>query len=322
MLISKKLKLIFIFFLSTFISNCESDKSKFFEEIKFGSHEYFLNKFGGVYENALLQNYITSLGSLISNSMKLNEYKLNFYILNSSSLNIFSSNKKNIYITRGIIILCNNESQLANLLAHQLAHIKANHNPIQRKSYISWNKNLSTYQEDKVKENLSYQPLKIKLPLYSYSQEDEANKISIDALNRISFSFNDYININKSVKKFLKFKYDLYSWKELKYDIQNIHPSSEENLKKFLDKYGSRRQKNPIKGRQYFLKKIDGTVYEDLRENKIIVRSPRTNESFESFTLRNGIVTNKSKELFMILNDLTNDEIDSKKKLKIIIEQN
>ena len=320
--ISKKLKLIFIFFLSIFLSNCESDKSKFLEEIKFGSHEYFLNKFGGVYKNPQLQNYITSLGSLISNSMKLNDYKLDFYILNSSSLNIFSLDQKKIYITRGIIVLCNNESQLASLLAHQLGHIKANHNPTTKKNYISWNKNLSKYQEGKVKDNFSNQPLKIKLPLYNYSQEDEANKISIDALNRISFSFNDYIDINKSVKKFLKFKHDLYSWKEVKYDIQSIHPSSEKDLKKILDKYEGRRQKNPIKGRQYFLKKIDGTLYENLRENKIIVRSLRENESLENFMLRNGIITNKSKKLFMILNDLTNEEINSKKKLKIISEQN
>tara|TARA_B100000989_G_scaffold298931_1_gene291161 strand:- start:212 stop:1180 length:969 start_codon:yes stop_codon:yes gene_type:complete len=322
MRISKKLKLIFIFFLTTFLLNCQNiNQSQYIEQLQFGSHEYFLNKFGGIYENPKLQNYITSLGNLISNSMELTEYELNFYILNSSSLNIFSSNKNKVYITRGIIVLCNNEAQLAGMLAHQLGHIKANHNPRYKKNYISWNKNLSKNESD-IEENLDIQPLKIKLPYYNYFQEIEANKISIEALNKISFSFSEFININKSVKKFLKYKRELYFWKKVKFDIENIHPLSKDDLKKLFNKHEGKRQKNPIKGRDYFLKKIDGTVYENLKDKKIIIRSPKKNESFENFTLNSDITTKKEKELFMILNDLTKEKINSKKKLKIIKENN
>ena len=46
------------------------------------------------------------------------------------------------------------------------------------------------------------------------------------------------------------------------------------------------------------------------------------NESFENFTLNSDITTKKEKELFMILNDLTKEKINSKKKLKIIKENN
>lgn len=318
--IPKKLKLIFIFFLSSFFLNCQNNSK--LEQIEFGSHEYFLNEFGGIYENLILQNYITSLGNLISKSMKLNKNDLNFYVLNSSSLNIFSANNKNIYITRGIIILCNNESQLAGLLAHQLGHVKANHDPTHKKNYISWNKGMSKYPETKNKNDFVNAPLKIRLPYYNHFQENEANKISIDALNKISFSFDDYVEINQSVKKLLKYKRSLYSWKEMKYDIENVHPSSIKDLKKLQSKFEGWRPKNPIKGRYYFLKKIDGTIFGNLNENKIIVKSPKKNESFNDFTKRNGIIKKKSKKLFMILNGLTKKEITSKQKLKIIKEIN
>ena len=318
--IPKKLKLIFIFFLSSFFLSCQNNSK--LEQIEFGSHEYFLNEFGGIYENLILQNYITSLGNLISKSMKLNKNDLNFYVLNSSSLNIFSANNKNIYITRGIIILCNNESQLAGLLAHQLGHVKANHDPTQKKNYISWNKGMSKYPETKNKNDLVNTPLKIRLPYYNHFQENEANKISIDALNKISFSFDDYVEINQSVKKLLKFRRSLYSWKEMKYDIENVHPSSIKDLKKLQSKFEGWRPKNPIRGRYYFLKKIDGTIFGNLNENKIIVKSPKKNESFNDFTKRNGIIKKKSKKLFMILNGLTKKEITSKQKLKIIKEIN
>ena len=320
MLVPKKLKLIFIFFLSSFLLSCQNNSK--LEQIEFGSHEYFLNEFGGIYENSILQNYITTIGKLISNSMKLNEHNLNFYVLNSPTLNIFSANKKNIYITRGIIILCNNESELASLIAHQLGHIKANHDPTHKKNYISWNKNISKYTETKNKKDSINAPLKIRLPYYNHFQENEANKISIDALNKISFSFNDYVEINKSVKKLLKYKSSLYSWKNMKYDVENVHPSSTKDLKKLFNKFEGKRQKNPIKGRYYFLKKIDGTIFGNLNENKIIVKSPKKNESFNDFTQRNGITKKKSKELFMILNGLTQKEFTSKKKLKIIKEIN
>ena len=320
MLVPKKLKLIFIFFLSSFLLSCQNNSK--LEQIEFGSHEYFLNEFGGIYENLILQNYITSLGNLISNSMKLNEYNLSFYVLNSPSLNIFSTNKKNIYITRGIIILCNNESELAGLLAHQLGHVKANHDPTHKKKYISWNKRKSKYTETKNKEDSINAPLKIRLPYYNHFQENEANKISIDALNKISFSFSDYIEINKSVKKFLKYKSSLYSWKNMKFDIENVHPSSVKDLKKLFNKFEGKRKKNPIKGRYYFLKKIDGTIFGNLNESKVILKSLKKNESFNEFTQRNGITKKKSKELFMILNGLTKKEFTSKKKLKIIKEIN
>ena len=318
--IPKKLKLIFIFFLSSLLLSCQNNSK--LEQIKFGSHEHFLNEFGGIYENSILQNYIASIGKLISNSMKLNEHNLNFYVLNSPSLNIFSANKKNIYITRGIIILCNNESELAGLLAHQLGHIKANHNPTHKKNYISWNKGMSEYTETKNKKDLVNTPLKIKLPYYNNFQENEANKISIDALKKISFSFDDYVKINQSVKKLLKYRRSLYSWKEMKYDIENVHPSSVKDLKKLQNKFEGWKPKNPIKGKYYFLKKIDGTIFGNLNENKIIVKSPKKNESFNDFTKRNGIIKKKSKKLFMILNGLTKKEITSKQKLKIIKEIN
>ena len=92
-------------------------------------------------------------------------------------------------------------------------------------------------------------------------------------------------------------------------------------LQKLLDKYEGNRQKNPIKGRHYFLKKIDGTIYENSKERKLFVTSPKKNESFENFILRNGITTYKSKKLFMILNDLTEEKIGLKKKFKIVREK-
>ena len=108
----------------------------------------------------------------------------------------------------------------------------------------------------------------------------------------------------------------------MKYDIENVHPSSIKDLKQLQNKFEELRPKNPIKGRYYFLKKIDGTIFGNLNENKIIVKSPKKNESFNDFTKRNGIIKKKSKELFMILNGLTKKEITSKQKLKIIKEIN
>ena len=59
----------------------------------------------------------------------------------------------------------------------------------------------------------------------------------------------------------------------MKYDIENVHPSSIKDLKKLQSKFEGWRPKNPIRGRYYFLKKIDGTIFGNLNENKIIVTS-------------------------------------------------
>ena len=84
-------------------------------------------KFWGVYENKRLQNYIESLGNYIVNTSELPNKKFTFSILNTPIVNAFALPGGYIYLTRGLIYLCENEAQLAGVIAHEIGHITARH---------------------------------------------------------------------------------------------------------------------------------------------------------------------------------------------------
>ena len=81
---------------------------------------------------ALLQNdrivdYINMIGNrILGNSEKL-PYDYRFSVIRSSAINAFATPGGYVYVNRGLINLVENESELASVLAHEIAHINARH---------------------------------------------------------------------------------------------------------------------------------------------------------------------------------------------------
>mgnify|MGYP001982992583 CR=1 FL=1 len=99
------------------------------QEQKIGDrqHNLLTNNFGGIYKSPLLGAYIASIGAKIANSANLNTESFTFTILNSPIVNAFASPGGYIYVTRGLIAMCNNEAELAFVIAHEIAHIQERH---------------------------------------------------------------------------------------------------------------------------------------------------------------------------------------------------
>ena len=90
-------------------------------------HEKIINQFGGEYKNKKLENYIESLGNFLVSTSELSEKKFTFTILDTPIINAFALPGGYIYLTRGLIYLCQNEAQLAGVIAHEIGHITARH---------------------------------------------------------------------------------------------------------------------------------------------------------------------------------------------------
>ena len=99
------------------------------EEDKIGKkeHKRVLEQFGGEYNNVKLNNYINSLGKFLVSTSELPEKEFKFTILNTPIINAFALPGGYIYLTRGLIYLCQNEAQLAGVIAHEIGHITARH---------------------------------------------------------------------------------------------------------------------------------------------------------------------------------------------------
>jgi predicted Zn-dependent protease len=83
--------------------------------------------FGGEYNAPVAEHYLnTILARLAANSQSPNEpYRVT--ILNSPIVNAFALPSGDIFVTRGLLALANDTSEIAAVMAHEIAHITARH---------------------------------------------------------------------------------------------------------------------------------------------------------------------------------------------------
>jgi predicted Zn-dependent protease len=97
------------------------------EEKKVGKELYDkLEKHGHLERNPRIENYITKLGNhLLAQSNPIFDFR--FSVVKNSGVNAFATPGGYVYIFRGLIDLVENESELAGVLAHEIAHANARH---------------------------------------------------------------------------------------------------------------------------------------------------------------------------------------------------
>ena len=90
-------------------------------------HPKIIKEFGGAYNNEKLQNYVESIGNFLISTSELPNKEFKFTILDTPMINAFALPGGYVYLTRGLIYLCQNEAQLAGVIAHEIGHITARH---------------------------------------------------------------------------------------------------------------------------------------------------------------------------------------------------
>ena len=82
---------------------------------------------GSLLENETPVNYVHYVGWYLAESTERYDIKFKYYILDTDQINAVSCPGGFIVLTRGLLELLNDESELAALLAHEMAHIIAGH---------------------------------------------------------------------------------------------------------------------------------------------------------------------------------------------------
>src|SRR5882762_9097132 len=90
-------------------------------------HQRILAAYGGAYEDAKLEAQVgAEVDRLVAASERPDvPYKVT--ILNSSAVNAFALPTGQLYVTRGLLALASDTSELASVLSHEMAHVIARH---------------------------------------------------------------------------------------------------------------------------------------------------------------------------------------------------
>jgi len=98
------------------------------EEIRIGKSyiPYAIEESDGLYPDKRVQEYVRNIGmSIAKHTPRRLPYE--FFVVNSEAVNAFALPGGPVFITRGLLLKLNSESELAGVLGHELGHINARH---------------------------------------------------------------------------------------------------------------------------------------------------------------------------------------------------
>jgi len=84
-------------------------------------------KRGRVYDDPETNRYINQLGQKLVSYAPDNKFEFHFYVLKMKSVNAFAVPGGHIFVFTGLINYCENEAELAGVIAHEIGHVVARH---------------------------------------------------------------------------------------------------------------------------------------------------------------------------------------------------
>ncbi|MGB3503128.1 MAG: M48 family metalloprotease [Mesorhizobium sp.] len=161
-----------------------------FAEIARQQHPRILATYGGEYSDPKLERMVARVvgGLTLDPDHPTQVYRIT--ILNSPNVNAFALPGGYLYITRGLLALANDSSELAAVVAHEMGHVTANHG-IQRQQ-LEQNDGLaarvvSDILQGDARAKAALLRNKLELARFSRNQELEADAIGIRAIGRAGY---------------------------------------------------------------------------------------------------------------------------------------
>ncbi len=111
----------------------------------------------GLLQDINLQNYINYLGLQLVEAFNLTEINFKFFILDMPNPNAYATPGGIIFISQGMLKLCENEADLSLILAHEITHVAYNHGMkeiIKRKNHITADDRFSELDSEITQTNL------------------------------------------------------------------------------------------------------------------------------------------------------------------------
>jgi len=263
-------------------------------------HQRILAAYGGVYHDARLEGLIThTVDRLVAASEKPDlRYKVT--ILNSPSVNAFALPNGQLYVTRGLLALANDTSELASVLAHEMGHVIARHAAI-REEQLRQAELVSQVASDVFKDPqvgaLALAKNKLALATFSRGQELEADGIGVGISSRAGFDPNGAVHFLTSMARNAEMRPASGGIDPHMLDFLASHPATPERIKiaeANAKQYTANGGPAGEKDKAAYLATLDGMVYgEDPSDGFVRGRRflhPRLAFTFtapENFTLEN-----------------------------------
>ena len=264
-------------------------------------HQRILAAYGGVYNDPRLQSMLEQTVDRLVTASERPDVRYKVTMLNSQSINAFALPTGQLYVTRGLVALANDESELASVLAHEMGHVLARHAAIreeQARQAALVNRVVTDVISDPEVGALALAKSKLALAGFSRAQEFEADAIGIGVAARAGYDPYGAVRFLTSMEhnSELKPQQNGNPINPRAPDFLSSHPATPERISNALA--NARQFNTPTSGNGHdkvaYLAGIDGIVFgEDPSEGFVRGRRflhPRLGFTFtapEGFSLDN-----------------------------------
>jgi len=229
-------------------------------------HQRILAAYGGAYSDPRLEALVSQTVDRLVAASERPEAKYRVTILNSPAINAFALPSGQIYVTRGLLALANDTSELASVLSHEMAHVIADHAAIraeQARHVAMVSDVVNDVLGDPTAGALALAKSKIAMASFSRAQELEADGIGVGIAARAGYDPYGAERFLASMGRNAALKAGTGAERQgAAADLTSTHPATPERVSNAL--VNARQYSAPGIGerdRKIYLARINGLIY-------------------------------------------------------------
>jgi predicted Zn-dependent protease len=228
-------------------------------------HQRILSAYHGVYLDERVDGMVAQAVDKLVAASERPDQRYRTTILNSPAVNAFALPTGHLYVTRGLIALANDTSELASVLSHEMAHVIAQHAAMRE------DRARQVALVGRVFDNLGTDPdigalalakSKIALATFSRAQEFEADGIGVGIAARAGYDPYGAVRFLSSLGRQAALKSSQNALDPRSPDFLSSHPATPERVRSA--QVNARQFAGPGAGnrdREGYLAAIDGMIY-------------------------------------------------------------
>lgn len=240
------------------------------EERKVGSTEHpkILKQFGGAYADENLSRYVDGVGQKLAKLSEMPNLKFTFTVLNDDLVNAFALPGGYVYITRGLLVLAENEAEVAGVLGHEIGHVTARHTAQRYSSGIVAGIGAAVVGAvvgSQAVADLAGYGAQAWLQGFSREQEMEADQLGVRYMTRAGYDPQGMATFFRKLQLHTKLQAQLARKQDTseQFNIMATHPRTGDRIAQAIQLAKANQVANPMVGREMYLRQIDGLVFGD-----------------------------------------------------------
>lgn len=160
-----------------------------FDSLTAIEHKKLVAQFGGEYSWPAAERYLNDILTRLAAASEAGGQTYRVTILNTPVVNAFALPSGNLYVSRGLLALANDSSEIAAVMAHEIAHVTAKHAAAraEREKQAAVITEAATVIQSRQKGEEVEATQKLSFAGFSRAQEVDADRVGVGVIARAGF---------------------------------------------------------------------------------------------------------------------------------------